>query len=251
MLKTTKQIEEYLASHQIHNFTIDNNLVVNVDGDVVLTDLKLSSLPCQFGVVTKSFDCSHNELRTLKGAPYQVGGYFMCSHNQLSSLEYGPNKVKGSYIAHYNQLTSLEFVSHEIGGDLIVCQNQLKNLLHCPNIIPGYLNAADNKLETLLGCAQEVGSLHIANNKLENFQYIAKHIHQLLLAQDNPLTTLDDLPEICHKLQFDTHLLSYDFSNVENNQSHRVEMSLVELRKVILEYKLNMKKVSYKRGNKI
>jgi len=50
------------------------------------------------------FDCSNNQLTSLKGAPREVNGNFSCSHNKLTSLEGAPREVKRGFYCYKNQI---------------------------------------------------------------------------------------------------------------------------------------------------
>ena len=59
------------------------------------------------------FDCSHNELTSLEGAPSRINGDFYCSDNFITSLEGAPSEVDGSFFCSRNKnLTSLKNI-HE------------------------------------------------------------------------------------------------------------------------------------------
>ena len=91
---TTKaEIHHWLKKMGIKTYTIDDNLVVDVDGTVNLYDQKLSFLPFQFGKVSKNFKASVNEVTSLKGTPNEVGGYLDLSFNKITSLEYFLSKI--------------------------------------------------------------------------------------------------------------------------------------------------------------
>lgn len=71
-----------------------------IHGDVNLRGLGFTKLP-DFSKIKVSgcFDCSHNLLETLEGAPKEVGDCFYCYENKLSSLKGKPKKIgKGFYI---------------------------------------------------------------------------------------------------------------------------------------------------------
>ena len=54
-----------------------------------------------FILITGYFNCSHLGLKSLKGAPTEIGGFFSCCHNPyLHSLE-GLGKVKGEIIKDF------------------------------------------------------------------------------------------------------------------------------------------------------
>ena len=116
MTMNREQIEQWLKKYKIENYTIHDNLVVDVDGDVNLYGKKLKELPFQFGKVTGSFDCSNNQLTSLQYCPTTVGGRFDCSNNQLTSLQYCPTTVGRFLDCSDNQLPSLPYCPTTVGG---------------------------------------------------------------------------------------------------------------------------------------
>ncbi|MFW6130870.1 MAG: hypothetical protein ACOC56_06750, partial [Atribacterota bacterium] len=93
MLKTKKEIKKWLDKHQITNYTINDDLTVDVDENVDLSHRNLTEMPIQFNKVNGTFYCTYNQLTSLVGAPKKVFGYFYCSNNKLTSLEGAPEKV--------------------------------------------------------------------------------------------------------------------------------------------------------------
>jgi hypothetical protein len=82
--------------------------LIDVDGDF---DCHVQGLKdfkgVRFGHVKGYFDCCHNRLTSLLGAPQTIRGDFDCYNNQLTSLEEAPQTVGGGFYCHNNQLTSL------------------------------------------------------------------------------------------------------------------------------------------------
>ena len=76
-------IIKFLSDNLIKNYTINEDLSVDVIGDVFINELKLNEIPIQFGKVSGSFDCSYNFLTTLKGCPISVGGDFNRHRNTI------------------------------------------------------------------------------------------------------------------------------------------------------------------------
>ena len=69
-----------------------------VPGTVDLFGRDLKELPDLSEVVVMgSFDCSHNNLTSLKGAPKEVRGNFICSSNRLVTLCGAPHEVMPGY----------------------------------------------------------------------------------------------------------------------------------------------------------
>ena len=75
------EIEQWLKKYNITNYTIHDNLVVDVNGDVDVSSKELTKLPFQFGKVTGKFDCGSNNLTSLQYCPTTVGRDFSCSNN--------------------------------------------------------------------------------------------------------------------------------------------------------------------------
>ena len=90
-----------------------------ITGDFICINLGLKSLKGAPQEVGGWFDCSYTELTSLEGAPIKVGGDFDCSNNQLTSLEEAPQTVEGDFECRYNpNLHSLEGIG-EVKGEII------------------------------------------------------------------------------------------------------------------------------------
>src|SRR3990167_9294018 len=126
-MKTKKQIKQWLDEMGVKDYTINKNLIVDVEGDVNLSHKKLKKFPVQFGKVRRNFYCSYNQLKSLKGAPQNVGKSFFCSHNQIKSLKGAPQKVRDFYCS-YNQLKSLKGAPQDVGWSFYCHNNQLKSV---------------------------------------------------------------------------------------------------------------------------
>jgi len=91
--------------------------LVDVDGNVVFFNNDVEDfMGIKFGNVKGSFDCSYNNLKSLEGAPHEVGGRFECDRNNLTSLAGAPKEVGGSFDCRYNNLISLAGAPEKIGG---------------------------------------------------------------------------------------------------------------------------------------
>jgi hypothetical protein len=87
-----------------------------VDGCFDCVHNQLTSLEGAPRTVGDYFDCANNELTSLVGAPQTVGGHFFCQNNKLTSLEGSPQTVKGRYTCQENKLISLEGAPLTVGG---------------------------------------------------------------------------------------------------------------------------------------
>ncbi|NCQ51562.1 hypothetical protein GW796_06655 [archaeon] len=131
-LKTKEAIEDWLNQYDIKNYTINEDLNVDVYGIVDLIGKNLKEIPVNFSIVIGNFDCSINKLNSLEGSPKKVTGYFNCSSNNLISLEFCPKEIGGDFICSNNMLTSLKFCPEKIEGIFDCCNNELTSLKYCP-----------------------------------------------------------------------------------------------------------------------
>ncbi len=122
MLETRKEIEDWLSRCSevcgFREYKINDNLVVDVNGTVNLANADLEEIPLQFGVVSGSFYCENNKLKSLKGAPHTVGEMFVCSNNQISTLNGGPELVGCSFLCANNRLSNLTGAPKLIGSNV-------------------------------------------------------------------------------------------------------------------------------------
>ena len=94
-----------------------------VNGGIILSDNRLTSLHWAPKIISGSFDCSNNRLTSLIGSPREVGGSFVVNHNQLTSLEGAPREVGENFICSNNNLDSLKGAPREVGGDFYCFNN--------------------------------------------------------------------------------------------------------------------------------
>ena len=116
-------IHDICKRYGIKNYTINPDGTIDVDGKVDLTWCRLTELPLTFNKVTGSFDCSINNLTSLKGCPRWIGGEFSCIDNKLTSLEFSPDYVGGSFDCDDNYLTD-NYCDSEIGGSFYTTSKQ-------------------------------------------------------------------------------------------------------------------------------
>ena len=143
---TPAQIK-WLKKMDITDYSVDSEGFVNVDGDVDISNKKLTSIPVKFGYVGGYFYCHYNNLSSLQGAPREVGGYFYCHYNNLSSLQGAPREVGGSFECWNNNLTSLEGAPKEVGGNFDCRNNNLSSLQGAPREVGGDFCCWNNKFK--------------------------------------------------------------------------------------------------------
>ena len=164
--KLTQDQIEWLNKCTKENWSSNWDGSVNVFSDFDCSGQGLSNLMgVEFGFVRGSFDCSNNKLKSLKGAPYSIGGDFDCSNNELETLEgitkeTGKNSSSGTGGGIYcsnNKLTSLKGLPKIIWGDFDCSNNLLETLEGAPKRVNCDFDCSSNKLVTLIGGPQMVG----------------------------------------------------------------------------------------------
>jgi hypothetical protein len=114
MYKTKEEIKNWLDEYKIKNYTINDDLTVDVDGYVILFNKNLTEIPVQFNIVNENFDCSNNSLKTLKGCPNIVYENFYCFNNSdLKSLEYLPI-IDGYLVCDDHLKDTKEYKAYEL-----------------------------------------------------------------------------------------------------------------------------------------
>jgi hypothetical protein len=126
--ESKEDIDSLCEKHSIKNYTINEDVSIDVDGDVLLYKKGLTELPLKFRKVSGDFYCSYNKLTNLSGSPREVSGDFICSDNKLTSLVGSPSSVGGHFYCSNNQLTSLEGISKYISGRINCRYNKLRDV---------------------------------------------------------------------------------------------------------------------------
>ena len=108
-----EDIEQWLNDQKIQNYVINDNLIVDVNGNVMLTKI-CTEIPIQFGTVHGNFHCSYNHLTCLFGCPSSVIGDFVVFNNNLNTVEGIPKHITGDCFLQYNPLENLKKISDTI-----------------------------------------------------------------------------------------------------------------------------------------
>ncbi len=80
------------------------------EGDIYTPYNTIESLIGSPKEVKGSYNCSNNEIISLKYSPEIVYGDFYCNNNQLENLKDSPKEIKGNYDCSNNYLISLFIV---------------------------------------------------------------------------------------------------------------------------------------------
>jgi len=84
---TRLEIHNLCREYNIKKYIINDDMSISVNGNVNLTPHRnIKYIPIKFKEVDGNFNCSGNQLTSLKYCPGTVGGYFSCHSNQLTSL---------------------------------------------------------------------------------------------------------------------------------------------------------------------
>lgn len=140
------KIENLIKRYKLKNCTINDDLLVDVDGSISFYHNTFTKLPIPFGHVKGSFLLhSCEKLITLEGTPQQVDKNFIITNSPLlMSLEHGPTRVDGSYGIVKGKLKNLEHVPTVIGEDFYIQeQGLLTSLKGCPKQVGGYFSLFD------------------------------------------------------------------------------------------------------------
>lgn len=106
--ETEEEIHRLCKKYRIKNYTINNDLSIDVDGNVFFNKKSLIYLPLNFNYVSGYFTCTTNILISLEGSPKEIGDGFYCNHNELTTLKGGPEKVNKEFNVIMNNLMTLD-----------------------------------------------------------------------------------------------------------------------------------------------
>lgn len=258
------EIISWLDKMEVKNFTINDDMIVDVKGDVILSKKELLYIPIKFGIVYGDFLIESNFLKNLIGCPKKVMGVFSCNRNRLISLEGCPDFVGKDFYCCENKLESLNFCPIEVKSSFYCNNNKLKTLkADKAYIVGGYFNCSSNLLETLEGSPNKImGSFLCSNNKLKTLKHTPEYIQKNLYLEENDITDFLTFPkfvgENCY-FPYNEELLNFlDVGITESNKqkaknTKSLEISFQALSKVLLNNKLkqNLKKNINTKNRKI
>jgi len=153
------ELFEIIENYKIENYTFNDDLSIDVNGDVNLSSKGLTKLTFKFRNVSGYFSCSYNNLTSLVGGPKTIGDAFYCNNNKLTSLVGGPKTVGGGFSCTNNDLKSLLGSPETVGGYFDCSSNKLTSLEGCPKTIEGDLDCSYNNLIFLEGIGDVKGKI--------------------------------------------------------------------------------------------
>jgi hypothetical protein len=135
---TESKIREICKEYDIENYTINDDLSIDVDDDVDLSSKNLTEIPLKFNKLDKiplkfnrvrdSFICSENKLTSLIGCPEYVGYNFSCYTNKLKSLEGLPKYIGGYIEFDFNEIWSFKGIPDNFRGNLYCFGNPIDEI---------------------------------------------------------------------------------------------------------------------------
>lgn len=227
---TEQRIHSICEEFAIKNYKINDDMSIDVDGDVNISNRGLTRLPLQFNYVNGDFDCSSNNLTNLNKINIECYK-FDCSHNNITTLKgsiiraaefyFNNNKIKSFegcelsdennrpyfFDCSHNKIKSLEGFPFDDVPDFNCSYNRLTSLNGCPTS-GEYLDTRNNNLRSL----DDLSYLYYDNILIFNCGYTDNDVSDWLeyngyIDED----TLDDLYEIKHSNTY-KHIIHTQFS---------------------------------------
>ncbi len=205
-LKDRLLIADWLHANEIDTYTITDDLVVNVMGNVRIDTTELEYLPVQFGEVIGSAslvpmrgsmgDGKKGKLKSLIGSPRKVSKFFNCSRNDLRDLVGGPEVVGNDYSCEHNGLISLKGAPQKIETTIYCENNQLTSLIGGPQWVGRNYFCSNNMLVSLKGMVYVGDSIVARNNKLSSLEGSPQKIGVDFLVSANLLRSLEGGPSV-------------------------------------------------------
>lgn len=176
MPQTKKEVVNILKNLgvDLFNYEVHDDLSISIDGDVNLTHKNLITLPVNFNEIRGVFNCSYNNLVSLKGAPKKVTHTFMAMKNKISFLKDLPQCPE--ICLSYNNIKILDNIPEET-IDLDLSYNDIQN------ISPELLQKNNYKLESLILSYNKINS---GLDNLMNFSRMDR-----IYINENKITSID------------------------------------------------------------
>ncbi len=188
-IESKTDIDSICKKYGIKNYTINDDVTIDVDSYVNLTEKGLTKLPLKFGKVTGYFNCDNNLLTSLEGSPNWVGGCFSCGDNKLKTLNGCPSYVGGYFDCYNNQLTTLKGGPETVIGDYIFYSNNLVNFKGFPEYHYEYTYCNANPVYKLIE--------NIPEDKHNKFIYWCNEFEAI---DDNGTVIPERMEEVYNKL---------------------------------------------------
>lgn len=204
MPKLNRNSEYFLNKCVTGNWNFDADGSIFIEGDLDCSSFLKFSKKLNTGFlpsiniksISGDFNCSNNNLVSLRHSPDFVGGSFKCYSNNLKSLEFCPSKIGANFDCMYNQIENLFGCPAEISGNIVLDFNKLKDLKGGPKIVNGDYRVSTNHLSSLIGSPIEIGGSFICeNNDLKSLRGGPKTIEKNYSCSQNYLKNLEGSPD--------------------------------------------------------
>ena len=196
-IKDNYRCSRFVISNKLNKdgkFVVDGNSIQVINNNIV----SLTNNLFIWGKVTRYFNCSYcDSLKSLEGAPKEVGENFDCSYcDSLTSLEGAPEEVGGNFnCSNCDFLTSLKGAPEEVGGDFYCsCCKSLTSLEGAPKKVKYDFNCSDcSSLTSLKGAPEKVsGDFRCANcNSLKSLEGAPKEVGETFSIYGNKFSIED------------------------------------------------------------
>ena len=146
------KIEEWLKQHKITNYTINEDLTIDVNGNVYLNNYVEKELPeyIQFNNVSKKFVLWHSNIVNLRGCPVTCESFGCIKCDNLSSLKGCPKIVDRFEVNSCNKLEDLVGSPKTVKGEINCYGNiNLKSLKGCPKKCKNFVCICNKNLKLL------------------------------------------------------------------------------------------------------
>ena len=246
---TKNQIEEICEKFNVKDYTINDDMSIDVSGNINFSYHGLIELPLNFNIVTGDFYCNGNNLTNLDGCPKEVGGDLSFARNELTNLKGCAKKVGGDFFCSRNKLTSLE------GGPIealnyYCMDNQLTDLKGSPTKVEQYFECDRNKtLTSLEGSPEYVGlDFFCRSCKLTDLKGSPKKVGNYFDCSNNRIYTLEGFDcEVGELFVCSKNPLESIFNEVENDFIQAFKTFRVISSKEEKEYNRKIRIVNLKR----
>lgn len=108
MIDHNKKIESWLKIMKIKKYTINDDFIVDVDGNVDISYKKLNIIPVKFGIINGNFWCDRNNLNSFKNSPNIIHGNFWCYKNPFDNYDDLPNIINGHFTHDGNESLNIK-----------------------------------------------------------------------------------------------------------------------------------------------
>ena len=220
---TETEIHKICKKNKISNYSINNDMSIDVDGSVYFgnTIFSLKKLPINFNKVTGDFICHREVLTSLDGSPNELGGVFICNFNKLKSLK-GCPKIVDDFQCVANNIQSLEDGPEIVKDMFSIGRNpELNSLKGSPKKIK-ILNCSDCNIKTFQ-YFPEIDELNMYGNPLSELWHLFDNVNYIeyfneldIIIDDGETVILDRLNYFLQDLGIDKEITSLKNYNTIN-----------------------------------